>query len=148
MDLPLLHALPEELRKLYYGQDDRAKKFRKDIHKYNNALAMTSVGQSPGVRLGIDHAINNGHGPWLYKVKGALHHISGSLEPNPGTLPRYAQLYIYDPAAALNIRMGASYNAGLDLHTIQELEDMVYRNHPSADKFKPAYEQLEEAAAD
>ena len=87
INLPLLHALPEELQKLYYGQDDRAKKFRKNICKYNNALAMTSVGQSPGVPLGIDHAINNGHGPWLYKVKGALHHISGSLEPNPGTLP-------------------------------------------------------------
>ena len=63
IELPLLHDLPQELRNLYYGQDNQAKMFRKDIRRYNNALAMTSVGQSPGVKLGIDHTINNGGGP-------------------------------------------------------------------------------------
>ena len=148
MDLPVLHALPEELHQLYHGQDDQAKSFRKNIRRYNNALAMTSVGQSPGVSLGIDHTINNGHGPWLYKVKGALHHFAGSLETNPGTPPRYAQLYIYDPADALDLRMNTSHHSGLNHGTMQKLQDMLYRKHPSVAKFKQAYEQLKDNPAE
>jgi len=90
IDLPPLHPLPPELWKLYHDQDDQAKKFRKDIRRYNNALAMTSVGQSPGVKLDRDYGVNVGVGPKVYKIKGALHHIAGSLIPNPGSRPSYA----------------------------------------------------------
>lgn len=148
IQLPPLHPLPPELATLYRGQDPISKNFRNNIRQYNNALAMTSVGQSPGVKLGVDHNINRGGGPWVYKVKGALHHIAGSLVPNPERNPCFAQLYIYDPTEALEYRMQSHYNTGLDRYTMQTLQDMLYRHHPSVSKFKQAYEQLKDISSD
>jgi hypothetical protein len=42
--LPKLEAPPVEISNLLSGQDQCAKKFREHIQKYNNALAMTSLG--------------------------------------------------------------------------------------------------------
>jgi PIF1-like helicase/Helitron helicase-like domain at N-terminus len=148
IDLPPLHNLPHELSQLYNDQDPVAKAFRKNIRKYNNALAMTSVGQSPGVRLGVDHSINDGRGPWVYKVKGALHHIAGSLMPNPGVAPAFAQLYIFDPAEALVHRMQSAYSTGLDRTTLSILQDVLYRHHPSVSKFRQAFELLRDIPED
>ena len=142
ISVPLLHPLPSELHHLYHQDDEVGRAFRRSIRRYNSALAMTSVGQSPGVRLGVDNSLNDGHGPRVYKVKGALHHISGSLIPNPGVAPAFAQLYIYDPAEALDHRMASRYSTGLDRTTMQILQDVLYRNHPSVALFKQAYEQL------
>jgi hypothetical protein len=137
--LPSLHDLPPELRELYHGQDHIAKTFRDNICQYNKALAMTSVGQSPGVPVQMDHTINHGGGPWLYKIKGALHHYAGSLVPNPQRPPRFAQLYIYDPQESLEHRISA--NTELNPQILQILQDVLYRKHPSVQKFKQAYEQ-------
>jgi hypothetical protein len=107
------------------------------------------VGQSPGVKLGVDHEINRrGGGPWVYKVKGALHHIAGSLVPNPDRNPSFAQLYIYDPSEALEHHMQSRYNTGLDRSTMRNLQNILYRNHPSVLKFKQAYEQLKDIPSD
>jgi hypothetical protein len=132
--LPSLHDLPPELHELYHGQDHIAKTFRDNIRRYNNALAMTSVGQSPGVPVQMDHTINHGGGPWLYKIKGALHHYAGSLVPNPQRPPRFAQLYIYDPQESLEHRISA--NTELNPQILQILQDLLYRKHPSVQKFK------------
>ena len=100
-----LHDLPPELHQLYWGDNDQAKKFRKNIRTYNSALAFTSVGQAAGKALQLDNSVNDGHGPWLYRLHGELHHITGTLHPAPGRDPMYAQLYIYDPDQALNYHM-------------------------------------------
>ena len=42
--LPKLDDPPGEILNLLSGQDYIAKKFRENIQKYNNALAMTSLG--------------------------------------------------------------------------------------------------------
>jgi hypothetical protein len=89
-----LHDLPQEIQALYDGQDAVAKKFRKDIRQYNKALSMTSVGQAPGKQPDIDRDINDGTAPWVYRLKGALHHYSGSLIPSGNRKPSYGQLYI------------------------------------------------------
>jgi hypothetical protein len=100
MDLPNLHEPPPELHQLLTGTDDVAKNFRKNIRRYNNALAMTSLGCK------TDDSLNQGGGPYVFKVHGKLTHRSGSLLPPPNGHPTYAQLYIYDPEDALNYRMG------------------------------------------
>ena len=58
------------------------------IRNYNSALAMTSVGRK------LDHSVNNGGGPWLYKLNGELIHRAGSLlPPEEGNVaPVYSQL--------------------------------------------------------
>ena len=133
--LPKLEAPPMEIRDLLSGQDQRAKKFREHIRKYNNALAMTSLGCK------VDDAINrNGAGPYVFKVHGKLTHKVGSLLPNEGQTPLYAQLYIYDGAEALQYHMNHAANHELDRGTMQILQDTLYNHHPGVQLYKQALE--------
>jgi hypothetical protein len=138
ISLPQLDPPPIELRNLLFGQDTDSKHFRQNIRKYNNALAMTSLGCE------TDHTVNEGGGgPYVFKVHGQLSHHAGSLLPpeqgeNNG--PSYAQLYIYDPAEALDYRMNNQYNNGLNRQTMQILQDMLHRRHPGVRMYKQAYE--------
>ena len=85
---------------------------------------MTSVDQSPEVKFGVDHDINRrGEGPWVYKVKDALHHIAGSFMSNPERNPCFAKLYIYDFTEALEYHMQFCYNTGLNKYTMQTLQE-------------------------
>ncbi|GKA31176.1 DNA helicase [Tanacetum coccineum] len=53
-------------------------------------FSMTSLGAQ------IDESINNGRGPYVFKISGQLYHWIGSLCPTEGEPPRFLQLYIYD----------------------------------------------------
>jgi len=53
-------------------------------------FAFTSLGAK------IDTGINRGPGPYVFKINGQVHHRIGSLLPDEGRPPVYAQLYIYD----------------------------------------------------
>ena len=133
--IPRLDDPPSELLRLLSGQDDRAKKFRDRIRNYNNALAMTSLGCDQNGAINRD-----GGGPYVFKVQGRLYHRSGSLLPQPGSSPVYAQLYIYDPQEALDFRMNNEANTSLSRETMQTLQDMLYRRHPGVQLYKQAYE--------
>jgi len=45
-------------------------------------------------------------GNYTYRLHGELYHGMGSLLPQPGEAPKFAQLYISDPHAELDGRMG------------------------------------------
>ena len=114
---------PIELKQLLSGQDQREKCFCEHIQKYNNALAMTSLGCT------VDDTINRrGAGAYVFKVHGQLIHKAGSLHPNDGQTPLYAQLYIYNRQKALNYHAA---NHDLDRGTMQILQDMLFHHHPS-----------------
>ena len=133
--IPKLDNPPPELLHLLSGQEDICKKFRDRICNYNNALAMTSL------RCDQDRAINrDGGGPFVFKVQGRLYHQIGSLHPQPGSPPVYAQLYIYDPQEALDFRMNNMANSSLHRPTMQTLQDMLYRRHPGVQMYKQAFE--------
>ena len=124
-----------EIRDLLSGQDRSAKKFREHIRKYNNALAMTSLG------CNVDERVNhNGAGPYVFKVHGKLSHKAGSLLPNDGATPLYAQLYIYDGGEALDYRMAHTANRDLDRGTMQILQDTLHNHHPGVQLYKQALE--------
>jgi hypothetical protein len=53
-------------------------------------FAFTSLGAK------IDTGINRAPGPYVFKINGQVHHRIGSLLPDEGRPPVYAQLYIYD----------------------------------------------------
>jgi hypothetical protein len=97
--LPPLHPPPPELMQLLTSQDPVLKDFREHICNYNNALAMTSISHK------MDESINDGKGPYIFRLHGALSHKSGSLLPPEGELPVFTQLYIYDSADAVNFWM-------------------------------------------
>ena len=129
-----LHNVPPELNHLFTSQTPPAKDFRENICRYNNALAMTSLGCK------VDESVNRGNGPYVFKVHGQLSHLAGSLLPQEGESPVYAQLYIYDPADALNHHMQHAANQGLNHQTMAELQDMLYHLHPGVQLYKQAYE--------
>ena len=121
-----LHNLPPELRNLYTSQTPQAKEFQENIRRYNNALAMTSLGCK------VDESVNRGNGPYVFKIQGRLSHLAGSLLPQEEESPVYAQLYIYDPAEALNHRMQHEANQNLNCQVMAELQDMLYCTHPAS----------------
>ena len=135
--IPKLDDPPPELLNLLSGQDDISKKFHDHIRTYNNALAMTSLGCQQ------DNAINNGGGPYVFKVQGRLCHRSGSLIPWEGQHPVFAQLYIYDPQEALQFRMNHPANSDLHIQTMQTLQDMLHRRHPAVQLYKQAIEMTQ-----
>ena len=76
-------------------------------------------------------------------IHGQLSHKAGSLLPpdeGEDQSPKYSQLYIYDPAEALDYRMDHQANSGLDRQVMQVLQDMLYRRHPGVQVYKQAYE--------
>jgi hypothetical protein len=101
--LPPLHPVPPELWELLTTQDVIGKAFCEHIHTYNKALAMTSKTDET-VNEG-EEGVNDGIGPYVFKLHGELFHRSGSLLPPEGESPVYAQLYIYDPGDAANFWM-------------------------------------------
>ena len=63
--------------------------------------------------LGVDedHSVNHGRGPPVFRIFGELHR-SGALMATRAHPASYAQLYVYELCAALDVRM--QQNAGLD----------------------------------
>ncbi|KAL3655186.1 hypothetical protein CASFOL_000972 [Castilleja foliolosa] len=61
-----------------------------NIRAYNNMFSMTSFGAR------IDEAVNDGRGPYVFKVSGQVSHWIGSICPPGNEGPRFLQLYIYD----------------------------------------------------
>ena len=115
ISLPSLPQPPPELYWLLTTEDPRGRSFRDHIRNYNAALAMTSVGRQ------LDNTLNNGGGPWIFKLHGELSHRIGSLLPPPDHTPCYAQLYIYDSEQALRYRTDNPHNSELDHATLLEL---------------------------
>lgn len=87
------------LHKLLNGEDPRSKHFLDNIRTYNNMFSFTSIGGK------IDSSMNNGSAPPQFILSGQNYHRIGSLLPEPGSNPKFAQLYIYDTENELINRM-------------------------------------------
>jgi hypothetical protein len=111
--------------------------FRNNIRNYNNAFAFTSFGVTA-----IDNTVNIGNGPWVFKVNGEVVHRHGSLLPDEGQTPTYAQVYFYDSNDATNYRMRHPANHGLDRGVMQDLHDMLQAHNHFAASYRHAVERL------
>jgi hypothetical protein len=97
------------------------------------ALAFTSLGVTE------DRLVNR-RGGWVFRISGQLCHLIGSLRPNDGENPAFAQLYIYDPQIALHQQMNCNDNLRGD--TMNSLQAMLLTCHRYAPEFRHAYEVL------
>ncbi|PWA43646.1 hypothetical protein CTI12_AA407850 [Artemisia annua] len=79
------HDYPDFIRELFLDPH-----FLRHIRAYNQMFAMTSLGAN------IDETVNNGRGPYVFKVSGQVYHCIGKLCPDERVRPRFLQLYIYD----------------------------------------------------
>jgi hypothetical protein len=82
---------PQPLMDLLTAKDRTlSKHFFDHIRQYNTMFAMTSMGAK------VNDSINDGGGPYVFKISGQPCHRIGSLKPNRGQRPEYAQLYMFD----------------------------------------------------
>ncbi|XP_074352012.1 uncharacterized protein LOC141691172 [Apium graveolens] len=98
MRLPQIPPTPEYLLDLY-NEKKRGPTFHRLIRLYNAIFAFTSTGGN------IDHSINNGRAPYVYRLNGQNHHVFGSLIPNDNETPKFCQLYIYDTINEVDNRL-------------------------------------------
>ncbi|KAL7145491.1 hypothetical protein ABFS83_07G088000 [Erythranthe nasuta] len=55
----------------------------------------------------VQTSINNGSGPYTFLLHGQNYHLLGSLLPEEGTRPKFAQLYIFDTENEIQNRIDA-----------------------------------------
>ena len=96
--LPPTPPTPAYLMHLY-SDKECGPEFNRSIRLYNAMFAFTSSGGN------VDHSINNGRGPYIYRLNGQNHHVFGQLIPDDGKEPAYCQLYIYDTTNEVNNRL-------------------------------------------
>ncbi|CAH9106978.1 unnamed protein product, partial [Cuscuta europaea] len=70
--------------------DPKSKHFEDNYRSYNSMFSFTSMGGR------VDKTINRGGSPPVFKLGGQNYHLIGSLLPEEGNVPKFAQLYIYD----------------------------------------------------
>ena len=97
--LPYVEEPPTLLLNLLHGLDSRSKHFLENIRAYNSMFSFTSIGGR------VESAVNNGGGPPQFVFSGQNYHRIGSLVPDPGRAPKFAQLYIHDTQNELKNRM-------------------------------------------
>jgi hypothetical protein len=132
--LPPLAPPPEPLRRFLTSNETDAKDFHQRIRSYNNVLAFTSVGAD------LDTSVTQ-PGNYTYRLRGELYHRMGSLLPQPSEAPKFAQLYISDPHAELDGRMGNF--GGLNRDTMQSLQTMLHACNPYTNIYQTAAERLQ-----
>ena len=89
ISLPPLLKPPQYLLDLYTSSNSNATSFHRNIRGYNNLLACTSFGANIGKEF-------QGQGISNFRINGQVYHSIGSLLPEDGNSPMFAQLYIYD----------------------------------------------------
>jgi hypothetical protein len=94
--------IPPYLEKLLNGDDNNSKNFREHIRSYNSMFSFMSTG---GV---VDKGINIGYGPYVFRMHGQNYHHIGTLLPEEGSKPRWAQLYIYATEHEIENRINTS----------------------------------------
>lgn len=90
IQLPTMRTPPRLLEELIFKNDRKSRHFLDHIRSYNSMFSFTSMGGN------IDRSLNNGNAPPVFRMYGQNYHSIGSLLPNQGTSPTFAQLYIYD----------------------------------------------------
>ncbi|KAL3630443.1 hypothetical protein CASFOL_023427 [Castilleja foliolosa] len=92
--LPLPLEPPDTIRHLFEDST-----FMENVRAYNNMFSMTSFGAK------VDDTVNDGFGPYVFKVSGQVSHWIGSICPPDNDRPRFLQLYIYDTENEIPNRM-------------------------------------------
>ena len=85
-----------------------------------------------------------GHGPIDFQIYGTLFHRTRPLQAAPGKIPRYAQLYFYDPETAADYRYDLNQSLRRDILT--EITGFLHSENPHVRRYRTAQERIQEAA--
>nr|XP_017217080.1 PREDICTED: uncharacterized protein LOC108194638 [Daucus carota subsp. sativus] len=139
VSLPEPPPTPSCLQSLY-NDAARGSHFKRSIRMYNSMFAFTSAGGN------VDHSINRGRGPYIYRLNGQNHHVFGSLIPDDGDTPKFCQLYIYDTANEVNNRLRwvkVSDEQPIDVQVVEGLIQMLDDTIGLVKKFRTARDRWE-----
>jgi hypothetical protein len=131
--LPPVLDPPPYLLDLYTSSHSDAISFRKNIRTYNGILSCTSFGAN------IDESFQ-GHGVLNFKIHGQIYHRIGSLLPDEGQNPIFAQLYIYDTDHENSNRFRIMHDLNADI--LQNLQDMLDTYNPYIRNFRQVRDLL------
>jgi hypothetical protein len=109
-------------------------------------FAMTSMAAR------VMDSINDGHGPYVFKISGQVCHRIDYLIPTPGAQPEYAQLYLFDTehevSNRINIVSSWSSPFHVDDNIVQSLIQMLDSHNPIVKLFRTARERLLNTSTD
>ena len=139
VDLPRTPPTPDFLMNLYMDPTS-GPAFQKCTRIYNSMFSFTSTGGK------VDHSINNGRGPYIYRLNGQNHHVFGSLIPNDGETPKFCQLYIYDTENEVSNRMewlGVDDADHVNAQIVEGLMNMLDEHNELVKKFRVQRDRFE-----
>ena len=126
---------------VYIKQLFKDKHFLDNIRAYNQMFSMTSFGAE------IDDSVNNGRGPYVFKISGQIHHWIGTICPTNINEPKFMQLYIYDTENEVANRMrrfGGEDRSGLKPEIVQQLIQILDEHNELVQVFRTAREKINE----
>jgi hypothetical protein len=119
------------------GQDSEGRHFHDHLRQYNSSLSFTSLKYTSDERLAqLPPGIK------CFQIHGQLYHLQGPLEPGDNSAPKFAQLYLYDPAFAANSRHNLHPNLRPTILT--QLTNILHEVNPYVVKYRTAKEQLDD----
>lgn len=117
-----------------------SQRFKDGIRMYNTLFAFTSTGGK------VDHSINCGGSPYVYRLNGQNHHLFGSLIPEKGDDPKFCQLYIYDTENEIANRLrwvNVADGDKVDIEIVEGLSQMLNETNELVKEFRSARDRFE-----
>ncbi|XP_031119050.1 uncharacterized protein LOC116022466 [Ipomoea triloba] len=95
----------------------------------------------------IDNNVNKGGGPHIFRLNGQNYHLMGSLLPEEGSAPHFAQLYIYNTANELQNCINAVRGCGeqTDIHVeiVKVIKEELDKHNILVKSFRIAKTEIE-----
>ncbi|XP_019180459.1 PREDICTED: uncharacterized protein LOC109175614 [Ipomoea nil] len=139
--LPENKLPPKGIFDLFFDNDELSKEFLHNIRTYNNMFCFTSMGGK------IDKNVNKGGAPPIFLLSGQNYHLMGTLLPEQGKEPHFAQLYIYDTANEKINRINAVRGSGEqdDIHVeiVNAIQKDLDENNVLVKSFRMAMSELD-----
>ncbi|GAU49129.1 hypothetical protein TSUD_376720 [Trifolium subterraneum] len=139
VQLPLLKHAPQSLQDLLFDPNNKqSKHFQQNIRMYNSMFSFTS----PGMKF--DKKYNEGRGPPILRLHGQPCHRIGSMLPEEGEAPKFAQLYIYDTDNEVANRIqSCGNNKSIDAEVVTKLGQMLDEYNVHAKAFRMARDKIQ-----
>ncbi|GJV28335.1 DNA helicase [Tanacetum coccineum] len=116
--------------------------FMDNIRAYNQMFSMTSLGAN------VDSSINNGKGPYVFRISGQIYYWIGSVCPDQGHPPRFLQLYIHDTTNKVKNRMahfGNEHESGLKKEIVEDMIEFLDNHNALVQLFRTAHNKYMDA---
>ena len=130
---------PELLMHLLTVTDPRGRAFREQIRAYNNALAFASLGAN------LDKGLANAkRGVYTFRMHGVMYHRIGRLMPNECEAPAFAQIYIHDGIADVEVAKRQRHLGDGALPELKGLQHMLHEVNPYVAFFRQGLDMMRE----